>query len=361
MTTLRTISNDVFHADRTDAGSLRNAGDPMTVQELSEAVDSTICRFCKGKDVGIAFSGGLDSGLVSALALRHARSVICYTCGTDNAFDVRAGRELAEELGISWVHCRISKSDIEARVRELISSVGESDPFTVSYELQLFCVCRTADQSTILTGQGSDEYLGGCAKYVGQTEEVYDAFRDAAIDRLNMVSIPCELRIAEHFGKELLYPYMDPEVLSVISSLDPDSLRPKDMDSRKSVLREVAAGFGFKTISERRKKSSQYGSGTTDLIRAVARDKGLRYNEYIASIYDEVCAPEIPFSGRGSIINARVDSVVKAEAERIIQESGSNPSEAISRLYKRIISDGDLRFLERRHRILRRDGARDEI
>lgn len=320
----------------------------MTASEiLGRAVEDSVRRACEGRDVGIAFSGGLDSGLVSALAKRYARSVTCYTCGTDNAFDVRAGRELAEELGIPWVHCRISRSDIERTVRELISAVSESDPFTVSYELQLFCVCREAGQDTILTGQGSDEYFGGCAKYVGQTDEAYEALRKAAIDRLNQVSIPCEMRIAEHFGKDLRYPYMDPEVISVIEGLDPGDLRPADMDSRKSVLREVAMDFGYRTIAERRKKSSQYGSGTTDLIRAVARSRSLRYNEYIASIYDEACTPEIPFSGRGSVINARVDSVLKAEAERIIAECGSDPSDAIARMYRRIVLDGDLGFFER--------------
>lgn len=319
----------------------------MVNEILSRAVEDSVRRSCEGRDVGVAFSGGLDSGLVSALASRYARSVTCYTCGTDNAFDVRAGRELAEELGIPWVHCRISRSDIESTVRELISAVGESDPFTVSYELQLFCVCREADQDTILTGQGSDEYFGGCAKYVGQTDEAYEALRKAAIDRLNQVSIPCEMRIAEHFGKDLRYPYMDAEVISVIEGLDPGDLRPVDMDSRKSVLREVAMDFGYRTIAERRKKSSQYGSGTTDLIRAVARSRGLRYNEYIASIYDEACTPEIPFSGRGSVINARVDSVLKAEAEKIIAACGSDPSDAIARMYRRIVLDGDLGFLER--------------
>lgn len=317
---------------------------------LGRTIEDSVRRACEGKDVGIAFSGGLDSGLVAALASRSAASVTCYTCGTDNAFDVRAGRDLAEELGIPWVHCRISKADIERTVRELVSAVGESDPFTVSYELQLFCVCRQADQDTILTGQGSDEYFGGCAKYVGQTDDVYDALRNDAIDRLNKVSIPCEIRIAEHFGKELLYPYMDPAVISVIDSIDPGDLRPADMDSRKSVLRDIALSYGYRSIAERRKKSSQYGSGTTDLIRAVAREKGLRYNEYIASIYDDECTPEIPFSGRGSVINARVDSVLKAEAERIIAECGSDPSDAIARMYRCIVREGDLRFLGSEHR-----------
>ena len=197
----------------------------------------------------------------------------------------------------------------------------------------------------ILTGQGSDEYFMGCAKFVGQPRENFEVLKEASVDRLLDVSVPCELKIAEHFGKTLVYPYLDPGVTAEVGRLDPMDLIPKDMDSRKSVLKEVASHLGYPCLLERKKKSSQYGSGTTDLIRAVAREKGMMYNEYIASVYDEVFNG-IPFSGRGSVINARVDSVLKEQAERIIAESGSNPSAVMDLVYRRIIREGNIQFLK---------------
>lgn len=108
------------------------------------------------------------------------------------------------------------------------------------------------------------------------------------MNRLFDVSMPCEKAIASHFGQTLLYPYLDPAVLSEIEKIDPEVLRPKDMDSRKSVLKEIAADMGYPSIAGRVKKSSQYGSRTTDIIRALAKEKGQYYNQYIESIYDEV-------------------------------------------------------------------------
>ena len=132
-------------------------------EELGKAIEDSVRLACEGKRVGIAFSGGMDSGLVAALASRYARSVTCYTCGTDDSFDVAAGKELAEKLDLPWAHCRISEDDIEDDIRELILATGVSDPLTISYDLQLFCVCKEAKERIILTGQGSDEYFGGCA------------------------------------------------------------------------------------------------------------------------------------------------------------------------------------------------------
>ncbi len=131
-------------------------------ESLGNAIESAVRKACEGKEVGVAFSGGMDSGLVAALAKKYARSVTCYTCGTDGSFDVAAGKELAGELELPWVHCRISEESICDDIRQLIQATKVSDPFTISYELQLFTVCRTADEPVILTGQGSDEYFGGC-------------------------------------------------------------------------------------------------------------------------------------------------------------------------------------------------------
>jgi asparagine synthase (glutamine-hydrolysing) len=135
-------------------------------EELGKALEESVRKSCEGKRVGVAFSGGMDSGLVAALASKYARSVTCYTCGTDDSFDVAAGRELAEILGLPWVHCRISEETIENDIREMILATRVSDPFTISYDLQLFCVCRAAGERVILTGQGSDEYFGGNVRSV---------------------------------------------------------------------------------------------------------------------------------------------------------------------------------------------------
>ena len=97
-------------------------------EALGNAIESAVWKACEGKEVGVAFSGGMDSGLVAALAKKYARSVTCYTCGTDDSFDVAAGRELAEKLGLPWVHCRISEESIANDIRERYSQRGYRIP-----------------------------------------------------------------------------------------------------------------------------------------------------------------------------------------------------------------------------------------
>lgn len=309
-------------------------------QELEDALISFIKEKVEGKDVGVACSGGLDSGLVSAIAKEFANSVTLYSCGTKNAHDVMMTKDLSERLGIPMVHAKITKGDMHGLIREMIEIAGQPDPFTISYEMPLLCVCKAAKEDIILTGQGADEYFMGCAKFVSASAEDYEVLKTASVERLLNVSVPCELKIAEHFNKTLYYPYLDISMTSLVEKIDPEILRPKDMDSRKEVLRKIAIHLGYDFIAKRPKKSSQYGSGTTDLIRGIAKENNMMYAEYIASIRDEVTYGKIPLK-RGSVINARIDPIVKEKAERILLQQGITPSEAIEDLYRKIIQENE--------------------
>jgi asparagine synthase (glutamine-hydrolysing) len=69
------------------------------------------------------------------------------------------------------------------------------------------------------------------------------------------------------------------------------------------------------------------------------------YNEYIASLCDDVLFGEHT-KRRGSVINARIDSIVKVEAEKILQQLKLSPSQAVEMFYLKIIEDGGIRSVE---------------
>ena len=303
---------------------------------LRDSIVDVIRENVAGKRVGIACSGGLDSGLVSAISKEYAESVTLYTCGTTNAFDVTMAKDLSKKLDLPFVHVVLSKGMIEDLIKEMVTATGVSDPFTISYELQLFSVCKECKEDIVLTGQGADEYFMGCAKYVGQTREELDILKDAGVERLLNVSVPCEMAIADYFGKKLVYPYLDDKVREEVAKIDPEILIPKDMDSRKQVLKDIASDLGYGFLAERKKKSSQYGSGTTDLIRAIARERGIGYANLIATLYDEVVYGSKQ-SERGAVVNARIDPIIKIKAEKILMERGLSPSDAIENFYREII------------------------
>ena len=239
-------------------------------ENLESAIISAVRTGVEDRDVAVAFSGGLDSGLVAAISKDYARSVTLYTSGKDESYDVVMARDMSERLGLPWLHIPITKDNIESRLREMISITGTSSPLTLSFELPLFFVCRTVHERYIIGGQGSDELFAGYSKYIGMPDDELARAMKSDMGKLITSTIPHETRVANHFGMDIA------------------DLKPKDADSRKALLKQIARDLGYPFIAEKRKKAAQYGSGTMDLVREVADSKGMTYHQLVDSIYKEI-------------------------------------------------------------------------
>lgn len=159
------------------------------------------------------------------------------------------------------------------------------------------------------------------------------------------VSMPCELSIASHFRKRLCYPYLDEDVIRRVGEIDPAELRPTSLENRKSVLKTVCKELGFLMLAHRTKKASQYGSNTTETIREAARKKGVRYNRYIAGIYESLGLRDANLL-RDSAVDVRMDPILVHDAEEILGRMGMTHSEAMAAFYRKMVRERNIDFLD---------------
>lgn len=249
-------------------------------EEIAQSLRTSIAQKVTDKDIAIAFSGGLDSGLIAAIAKDYAKSVTLYTVGSDDSFDSIEADKGAKKLGLDVVH--IELDDMIENVAEMVNLTDTTDPVTVSFEIPLFYVCKNCDQKIVLTGQGADEMFGGYSKYVGLDEKGFTEQRRKDIMTLFQTTIEHENKVTKHFGKEAFYPYLDPKVLDSMSAFEPKELMPGEL--RKEKLREIAKMFGQDYFAGKRKKAAQYGSGANDMLREIARSKGLSTADLISGL-----------------------------------------------------------------------------
>ena len=256
---------------------------------LRKALDDAVRKAVSGKTVAVAFSGGLDSGIVAAIAKKYAKEQTLYTVGSEGSHDVREAEASAGELGMRWVHIPITEDDVLEGLKEMISVTGTKDPVTLSFEIPLFFVFKNCAEEEVIGGQGADELFAGYSKYIGLKEEDLKERMAQDMRKLSNDTLPHEERVAEHFGKKMHYPFLDEGVIEAAGSLELSSVAPADDPvSRKRVLREVSDLIGCPNISAKEKKAAQYGSGAMALIKKICREKGVTYAELIELLCGEV-------------------------------------------------------------------------
>ena len=257
-------------------------------QRLAGLLDASVSKLTEGEDVAIAFSGGIDSSLVAALAKKHARSVRLYTVGARGSHDVESAAEVTPLLELEHEVIELDDSMALEGLRQEIEATGTSNPLTLAFELPLFFVMKCCPEGTILGGQGADELFAGYNKYVGMKDLQMRDEMAKDLAKLITVTKPHEAKMGQHFGKTVRYAYLDKEIVSLSRNAPSEILRPIDEDVRKKLLSDAAVDLGYGFLADRKKKAAQYGSGTMDAFRRLSKAHGLTYNEMVAKICKEL-------------------------------------------------------------------------
>ena len=250
---------------------------------VAEALDSVICESVRGEETAVAFSGGLDSGIVAALCKKHARKTVLYTVGTKESYDVLRSVQVARSLGLNRKHIPISEDTIEQTIREMIRVTGTEDPLILAFEVPTFCVLKHSKEKTVAGGMGADELFAGYMKYVGLTESEYRNMLSEDLPRL-VKALEHERKTAEHFGKKMVAPFSHDAVRKVVSRIPFEYLSSADPGERKVLLKKAASYLGCGFLDSAEKKAARYGSGVSGLIKAKAKERGLTQSEYISAL-----------------------------------------------------------------------------
>jgi len=240
--------------------------------------------------VGIAFSGGIDSSIIAKIASETGVEVRLYAAGIPGSDDLLSAEAAAYSLQLPLKSVDLPSDDLVPELREVVLLLGSTNPMDLSIALPIFAAFRSmrADGiSSVLSGQGADEIFGGYFRHLSSLRKEGYAGLSRSLRR-DIVgrcirNVGRDNRIARSLGLELLLPYLDLELLQVGLNIPPDLkiLGPQD-GLRKAVLREAGSCLGLPgRIVYRRKRATQYGSGSMKVIRRLAKRRGCSVREYI--------------------------------------------------------------------------------
>lgn len=156
---------------------------PDTLEQSLEKVDTLLHQAVKRRvessdlEVGFFLSGGIDSGLITAIGTHYKNQLKTFTVSFSGAYDeAPLAKQVADKYCTQHTQIEISLDNLRQDIERIIANYGE--PFFDSSAIPSYYVSREAKKhlTVIINGDGADELFGGYRRYVPFAR--YDFFKE---------------------------------------------------------------------------------------------------------------------------------------------------------------------------------------
>jgi asparagine synthase (glutamine-hydrolysing) len=260
-------------------------------------LESTRKRVSDLEAVAVAFSGGVDSGVVAVLAENVGLDVQLVSVGLEGQHEVMFAEEAAEALGLPLHLQTYTVGELEETLAEVLWLIEEPNPVNACIAVPFYWLAETASKlgyPVLLAGQGADELFGGYQRYLtefgrsGAEAVEQKMFRD--IENAYRANFQRDNQVCSYHGVELRLPFIDRDVVDFALRM-PLRLKINSVEDklRKRVLRRVARNLEIPSFMvDKRKKAVQYTTGVTKALQRLAKAENLTLREYVKKEFSKV-------------------------------------------------------------------------
>jgi asparagine synthase (glutamine-hydrolysing) len=268
---------------------------PKAAETLQKLLEQSVRRRVSGlKEVGVAFSGGLDSSVVAFMASKCPVNVHLIHVSLENRPETEEAKRAADELGLPLQVYLFREADVEKVVSKVVELIEEPDPVKASIGVPFYWAAeKTAEAGfkVLLAGQGADELFGGYQRYVNEyllhgEEAVRKTMFDDMVG-IHESNIERDVKICGFHDLELRLPFASFQLAEFAVALPVElKIERRAGSLRKLVLRKVAENMGLPaSIVEKPKKAVQYATGINGALKKLAKKQEATVAEYIDKLF----------------------------------------------------------------------------
>ncbi|MBC5793123.1 MAG: diphthine--ammonia ligase [Nanohaloarchaea archaeon] len=292
---------EFFEIDVEERKDIEDAAEEIK-QKFLEAVEK---RIPEG-DLGLLFSGGVDSTLIAATLQELGKDFKAYTAGIQHGNvnaprDMEWAEEIAEDMGLEVESYEADLNEVEKALPKISDWISSTSVVKNGVALP-FHFALNGEEKVVMSGLGSEQLYAGYHRQQGYlNKECLSGLRrifEGDLYRDNVVSL--------RNGYELRLPFLDHELIRHALTL-PEDYKVKD-DYRKYVLRKAAEKLGVpEKVAWRKKTAAQYGSNFDKAISRLSKERGFDHKqEYLNSFRDKPNRRLVGLTSGGKDSNAAI-------------------------------------------------------
>mmetsp|Transcript_23830 Transcript_23830/g.45382 ORF Transcript_23830/g.45382 Transcript_23830/m.45382 type:complete len:694 (+) Transcript_23830:102-2183(+) len=196
-------------------------------------VNAVVKRMMADVPFGVLLSGGLDSSLVSSIAVRHVKEasnsvawsqkIHSFTIGLEGAPDLEAARAVADHIGTEHHEFHFTVEEALDAIPDVVYHLESFEQVRASVPMFLLSrKIKALGVKMVLSGEGADETLGGYL-YFHKAPDAHEFHKECVrkTTRLHQWDVMRANKSTLAWGLEARVPFLDKEVLEVTMNLDP--------------------------------------------------------------------------------------------------------------------------------------------
>jgi len=238
-------------------------------------------------NLGLLFSGGVDSTLIAATLQELEVDFTAYTSGIQHGNvnaprDVEWAREIAEEMDIELEVHESNLEEVEKALPKTTDWISSTSVVKNGVALP-FHFALSGDEQVVMSGLGSEQLYAGYHRQQGYlNKECLSGLRrifEGDLYRDNVISF--------RNGYELRLPFLDHELIRHALTI-PEDYKVNE-EYRKYVLRKAAEKLGVpEKVVWRKKTAAQYGSNFDKAIDRLTKNNNFDHKqEYLNSFREQ--------------------------------------------------------------------------
>ena len=248
------------------------------VAKIDKALKLSVSKRIEGlSEVGVIFSGGLDSSylalLLKEISQNIALKIKLYAVGVEGSHDVEAAIYASKFLNLDLEICEVTEELVREALPDVVKAIGDDNLMKIGVGLTTYFATQMAARDGLkvaISGQGADELFGGYKRYVQSfIDETLNYDLREGMSNMYHVNLERDDACSMLNSVELRLPFLDKNLVELVLNI-PDNKKIVSMhdDMRKSILRKIAFEEGLDyEIAYRPKKAAQYGTGIDKILR----------------------------------------------------------------------------------------------